>query len=90
MYAAFEFFLAGGGGNVVGTLLKVFEKLSYVEMRIQYLGGHTRDTKRRFSGSFLKLNSFPMASHGAKSPSPSFFKRCIYVRIYAYIENARI
>jgi hypothetical protein len=36
----------GAGGNVVGTLLKMFEKLGYIEMRLMSQQAHSGDTGR--------------------------------------------
>ncbi len=38
--------VSGGGGNLVGTVLKILEKLSYIEIRRKDQAGHSNDVSR--------------------------------------------
>ena len=49
MFKFFEFTMSKTGGNQVGTLLKILEKASYVELRIQVSQANCRDAQRHIS-----------------------------------------
>ena len=49
MFKFFEFTMSKTGGNQVGTLLKILEKASYVELRIQDSQANYRDVQRHIS-----------------------------------------
>ena len=68
----FEFTMSKTGGNQVGTLLKILEKASYVELRIQDSQANYTDVQRHTSclrGRKTKINIY------------------IYIYIYIYIIN---
>ena len=49
MFKRFEFVLSMSGGNVCGTLLKILDKASYVELRIQDSQANASDVQRHIS-----------------------------------------
>ena len=49
MFKFFEFVLSMTEGNVIGTLLKILQKASYMELRIQDSQANASDTQRHIS-----------------------------------------